>query len=247
MSPLLADLVQGVSAVHGVNAYSAALFLHILLFVYWLGGDLGTFYSSRFIIRSEHSPEARAVAAKIMHGTDLAPRICIVLFLPSGVSLMKAGPLGDEFFAPAWLIALMWAGSLIWLYIAVTDYRGSSPSRFYQVADLWIRYVLVASLLAIAAYTIVVSEPFGVDTNPKWLGAKVAAYALCILMGVLIRRELKPFGPAFGKLMTTGSTPEVEKDIVGSIKRCEPYVFAIYALVLIAAILGVVKPGSTAF
>ena len=73
------------------------------------------------------------------------------------------------------------------------------------------------------------------------------AYALCILCGVLIRRELRPFGPAFGQLMTTGSTPEVEKAILGSIRRCEPYVYAIWVLVFVAAVLGVVKPGSTAF
>lgn len=237
------------SAVHGLNGYSAALFLHILLFVYWLGGDLGVYYSSRYILKSELSPETRAVAAKIMHGIDLAPRICLVLFLPSGVTLMKAGPLGDEFFAPAWLIVLMWVGFLVWLTIAVLDYRGGNTpaGRRYQIADIWIRYVLVTVLLVVAAYTIIASEPFGVDTNPKWLGAKVAAYGLCILMGVLIRRELKPFGPAFGQLMTTGSTPEVEKAIVGSIRRCEPYVYAIWGLVFLAAVLGVVKPGSTAF
>ena len=93
----------------------------------------------------------------------------------------------------------------------------------------------------------IATDPFGVDTNPKWLGAKVAAYALCIFSGVMIRRQLLPFGPAFGKLVTTGSTPEVEKAILGSIRRCEPWVYAIWTLVLLAAALGVVKPGSTAF
>ncbi len=52
-------LTQGVSAVHGVNGYSASLFLHILLFVYWLGGDLGVYYSSRYILKPELSPETR--------------------------------------------------------------------------------------------------------------------------------------------------------------------------------------------
>ncbi len=236
--------------VHGLNGYSAALFLHILLFVYWLGGDLGVFYSSRYILKRELSPETRAVAAKIMHGIDLAPRVCLVLFVPSGVTLMYYGPLGDLFFAPGWVLIPMWIGFLGWLAVAVLDYYrgGDTPQgRRLQVADLSVRYTLVVALLAVSAYTIFASEPFGVDTNPKWLGAKVAAYALCILMGVLIRRELRPFGPAFGALMTTGSTPEVERAIVGSIRRCEPYVFAIWALVVIAAVLGVVKPGSTAF
>ena len=45
----------------------------------------------------------------------------------------------------------------------------------------------------------------------------------------------------------SGSTPEVEKAILGSIRRCEPWVYAIWTLVLVAAFLGVVKPGSTAF
>jgi hypothetical protein len=238
-----------VEGVHGLNGYSLALLLHILLFVYWLGGDLGVFYSSRYILKSDLSPQTRAVAAKIMHGIDLAPRICLVLFLPSGVTLMKTGPLGDQFFAPWWLLGLMWVGFGIWLAVAIADFRGGDTpaGRRYQVADIWVRYVLVAVLLVVSAYTIIVAEPFGVDTNPKWLGAKVLAYGLCILMGVLIRRELKPFGPAFGQLMTTGSTPEVERAIVGSIKRCEPYVFAIWGLVLAAAVLGVIKPGSTAF
>ena len=85
------------------------------------------------------------------------------------------------------------------------------------------------------------------DTNPRWLGAKLAAYALCIFCGVMIRRQLLPFGPAFGRLVTSGSTPEVERDILGSIRRCEPWVYAIWSLVLLAAALGVIKPGSTAF
>ena len=87
-----------VEGVHGLNGYSLAILLHILLFVYWLGGDLGVYYSSRFIIKPELSPETRAVAAKIMVGCDLAPRVSLILFGASGVTLMHYGPLGDEFF-----------------------------------------------------------------------------------------------------------------------------------------------------
>ena len=144
-----------------------------------------------------------------MHGVDLAPRICLILFLPSGVTLMAYGPLGDDFFVRGWLLVGDVGG-----VPGVAVRRGHRlPRRQHpfrrrlQVADLLVRYVLVAVLLAVAAYTILATDPFGVDTNPKWLGAKVAAYALRILCGVLIRRELKPFGPAFGQLVTTGSTP----------------------------------------
>jgi len=236
-------------AVHGFNGHSFAVFLHIVLFAYWLGGDVGVYYASRYILKSDLGPEARAVSTKIMHGVDIAPRVSLVLFLPSGITLMAAGPLGDEFFVKGWLLVLVWVCGLAWLAVSLIDYRGGNTpmARFSQKADLIVRYSLSVGLVAIAIYTMVATDPFGVDTNPKWLGAKVAAYGLCIFCGVMIRRQLVPFGPAFGKLVTAGSTPEVEKAILGSIRRCEPWVYGIWTLVLVAALLGVVKPGSTAF
>lgn len=237
------------AGVHGFNGHSFAVLLHIVLFAYWLGGDVGVYYASRYIIKSEVGPEARAVSTKIMHGVDIAPRVSLVLILPSGITLMAWGPLGDDFFVHGWLLALVWAAGLTWLVVSLIDYRGGDTAiaRFSQKADLLVRYSLSAVLVGFGLYTIFATDPFGVETNPKWLGAKVVAYALCIFCGVMIRRQLVPFGPAFGKLVTAGSTPEVEKAILGSIKRCEPWVYGIWTLVLLAAALGVIKPGSTAF
>lgn len=239
-----------VEAAHGLNGQTVAIILHIVLFVYWLGGDLGVYYSSRFIIKPELQPETRAIAAKIMVGCDMAPRFSLILFGASGLTLMYYGPLGDEFFMTGWMLALAWVGTLVWAGVSLAEARGSGGARathVWHTADLWVRYVLSAVLVGFALYTIIASEPFGVDTNPKWLGGKLLAYGLCIFCGVMIRRALRPFGPAFGALMTTGSTPEVEDGITGSIRRSEPWVYGIWAMVLIAAILGVIKPGSTAF
>ncbi|TIC88027.1 hypothetical protein E8D34_06985 [Nocardioides sp. GY 10113] len=236
-------------AVHGFNGHSVAVLLHVVLFAYWLGGDVGVYYASRYILRSDLGPEARAVSTKIMHGVDIAPRVSLVLFLPSGITLMAWGPLGDEFFVHGWLLALVWVAGLAWLAVSLIDYRGGDTpmARLSQKADLAVRYALSAGLVVAGVYTLAVAEPFGVDTNPKWLGAKVIAYGLCIFSGVMIRRQLLPFGPAFGHLVTSGSTPEVERAILGSIRRCEPWVYSIWTLVLVAAALGVIKPGSTAF
>ena len=40
--------------------------LHVLVFVYWLGGDLGAFYTSRFLIQPDISADRRLMAAKIV-------------------------------------------------------------------------------------------------------------------------------------------------------------------------------------
>ena len=223
--------------------YDVALLLHLLLLTYWLGGDLGVFYSSRFVLRPDLTPAQRTTALKIMSGCDLAPRVCLVLFLPSGVLLMATRPHGASFLH-AWQVAVVWVLCLGWLAIAL---RASlrEHDELARRLDLLIRLAVVAGLLATAAYTIVADQPFGVTTHPRWLGGKVALYAIAILMGVLIRRQLRPFGPAFGQLVTTGSTPQVEAAMRGAIRGSEPFVFAIWLCIAGAAILGVVKPGAT--
>lgn len=236
------------TATHGLDAHSLAVLLHILLMTYWLGGDLGVFYASKFITNPAVPLAGRNVATKVMHVVDMAPRICLVLFLPSGVTLMALDDLGRDIFA-GWPLALVWAAALAWLVLVVVDYR-KTPERFAPLAnrlDFIVRIGLVVGLIAAAIYTLIATEPFGVTTNPKWLAGKVIAYSICILGGLMIRVKLRPFGPAWAQLQTAGSSPEVERAITGSVRGSVPYVMLIWAMVVVAAFLGVVKPGSTAF
>lgn len=231
----------------GFNLHSFAILLHVLLLTYWLGADIGVFYASKFVVNPGISPVGRGIAMKIMHMIDLGPRICLILMLPSGVTLMAANPLGRDLFY-GWPLALTWIGCLIWLGTMLAAFF-RNPAKHAELtakADKIVRLCLSAGLLVVAVYALVVAEPFGAQTNPKWLAGKVAAYSLCIFSGLMIRISLKPFEPAFGALMTTGSTPEVEAAIGGSMRRALPWVYAIWAFVLIAAFLGVVKPGTLA-
>ncbi|MQW76825.1 hypothetical protein GHK92_13160 [Nocardioides sp. dk4132] len=231
----------------GFDLHSFAILLHILLVTYWLGSDLGVFYSSKFVVDPSITPAARATAMKIMHMVDLAPRVCLILMLPSGVTLMAAGDIGRDIFY-GWPLVLAWVGSLAWLAIMLIAFF-KSPAKHADLAyraDWVVRIAITVGLLAAACYALVVDSPFGVDTNPKWLAGKIIAYALCIFCGIMIRVALRPFGPAFGALMTTGSTPEVEAGIGGAMKRAVPWVYSIWVLVLIASFLGVFKPGTLA-
>jgi hypothetical protein len=235
----------GDQVVHGFSMFTVAIILHIVLFVYWLGGDLGVFYSSRFVLRPDLSPETRAIAAKIMMGCDMAPRFSLILFGASGVTLMYYGPMGDESFLNGWLVLLAWVATLVWVFMSLQEalQAGKKSHHFFHTSDLVIRYIASALLVVMGVYTIVATDPFGVETNPKWLGLKVLFYGLSIFCGIMIRRALRPFGPAFGQLMKTGSTPEIEDGVAGSVKRSEPWVFAIWFFVIAAAVLGVIKPG----
>jgi hypothetical protein len=228
-----------------VTAYKAALLLHILLLVYWLGADLGVFYSSRWVLRSCETPAARAVALRIMHFLDFSPRLALVLFLPSGVTLMANDEYGRDTFA-GWPLVLVWAASAAWLVLVYLDYErpGFRHAVLVKRLDLMARFCLVSGLLTIAVYTMLADHPFGAHTNPKWLGAKVALYAIAIGCGIGIRFQLRPFGPAWGELQSTGSTPDVERRLRGAINGAIPWVTVIWACVLGAAALGVFKPGA---
>ncbi len=230
----------------GWTLQNLAIVLHLLLFVYWLGSDIGVFYTSRFVTRPDLSIQARGVAVKIMDVVDMAPRICLVLFLPSGVTLMAASDYGRDIFG-GWPLVAIWVAGLGWLALVIADHR-RRPDRLGTLvhrADLVVRVTLVVGLLAVAGYTVVAERPFGVTTNPNWLAGKVAAYALCIACGVAIRLRLAPFGPAWAEVVAGRSTPDVERRLERSVRGTLPFVYAIWALVVVAAVLGVVKPGST--
>jgi len=230
---------------------SVLILVHLLLLTFWLGADLGTFYSARYVARPDLTPAQRLIALKIMAFVDMGPRICLVLFLPSGVSLIAADPLGKSVDVAGinlrgWPLVLIWLGSLAWLGLVIADHHyGSNPAGVLaRKLDTIIRLIAVPTLIAFGLYAVVVTDPFGVTTNPRWLGAKVALYGCAIGCGVAIRWFLRPFPAGLRELMTTGSTPEVEDAVGGAIRRSMPFVFAIWVLVVVIAFLGVAKPGA---
>ncbi|MFI6866045.1 hypothetical protein [Nocardia sp. NPDC050406] len=224
------------------------ILLHLVLFVFWLGGDLGVFYSSRFVINPNLTPPARATALAIMSGLDLGPKICLVLFLPSGITLMALEPHGASLFGialfPWWSVVGVWIFAAIWLALTVIAHRTHGSIASVKRADLAIRFAVIAAMVVSGVYTFVAAEPFGVTTNPKWLGGKILLYATAIAAGLGIRMTLRPFGPAFATLMSTGPTDEVNTTLRRSVDGCLPYVWAIWGSVLVAALLGVLKPAA---
>lgn len=229
----------------GFNLHSIAILFHIVLMTYWLGSDIGVFYASKFAVDPAVSLKGRSVAMKIFSMVDLAPRVTLILMLPSGVTLMAASDFGRDIFS-GWPLALAWIGGLIWLGIMLAAFF-KAPAKHANLAhkaDWIVRISVTIGLLLVAGYALIVEAPFGVETNPKWLALKVIAYALAIFCGIMIRISLRPFAPAWGKLMETGSTPEVEAAISGSMRRAIPWVYGIWVMVLVAAFFGVFKPGA---
>jgi hypothetical protein len=181
-------------------------FLHVLTFVYWLGADLGVFYSSRFVVNADYTPETRAVALKILAWLDMAPRYALLLTLPVGLQLAHGAELSA--IGGGWLL-LAWLGSAAWISLVITIHRreGTAAGRRLGQIDLGLRFVLIAGLVVAAVLSFTGGAPFAAD----WLALKALLFALAVTMGVGIRVTFAPFGPAFARLMTEGSSAEVEE------------------------------------
>ncbi len=210
--------------------------IHVLVFVYWMGGDLGAFYSSRFLTQPNVSADRRLMAAKIVGDVDMAPRTALILALPTGMLLAQSKGWIDL----GWPIVLaIAAASVLWLTLAWhLHLQHGSPSDGAKRIDLTIRWGLVLVLSAWALASLI-----GYISLPLFLALKLLALVGSILLGLYIRVVLKPLGPALMGL--AGPNAETaEAELAQTLKRARPLVMGIWALLVIAAFLGLWTPTS---
>ncbi|GIL40220.1 hypothetical protein [Roseiterribacter gracilis] len=212
--------------------------VHVLLLVYWLGGDLGVFYCAGFLIKPELPVATRLTVMKILHFLDQAPRICLVLILPVGTTLgLRAGYLRFDpiLLLPLWIFAAVW----LWMVLVLATKARTKLGRYVAKLDLAMRFVVITALLFVALRSLAGDGP---ATGSNWLAAKLIVYALLIVNGLMIRLTFRPFGPAFGALIQTGSSPDVEATLRRTVHRVRPVVLTLWCLLLVEAYLGLAKP-----
>ena len=216
-----------------MTTYLTLKLLHLLAFVYWLGGDLGTFFASRFVVDPKLSPAQRHTALKIMLGCDQGPKLCMPLIFAIGYSMSTQL---SFIVAPAmlevavWLVCLAWFANVNWLYFTQNVAAKAKVSQF----DLWFRVAVVTGLVILGLLSLTGENLI----KAPWLAVKVLIFAALVACGIYIRIQLKPFVAAFGQLMTKGSSPEVETGLSGSLKRVRPAVYLIWIGLILNAALG---------
>lgn len=209
--------------------------LHLLIPIYWLGGDLGAFYGSRFMVDPARSVPERLMALKILNNIDMAPRTTLILAFPTGFGLAVAKGWID---VPAVAAFAAWGLGLAWLALAWAVHLKHGPAGAgYKRIDMAVRYVVLAGLIGsgVAGLT-------GVVTLPLFISLKLLALAVCISIGLLVRRQLVPLFPAIIALREDGPTPEGDRTIAGVIAITQPTVMMLWIVVLIACLLGIATP-----
>ncbi|WP_324699582.1 hypothetical protein [Novosphingobium sp. RL4] len=209
--------------------------LHILIPVYWLGGDLGAFYGSRFMVDPKRSVAERMMALKILNNIDMAPRTTLILAFPTGFGLAVAKGWLD--LSASWAILAGVLG-LAWLALAWAVHLKHGPQgQAFKRFDILVRYIVLAGLAAA-----VILGLSGQIALPLFITLKMLALGACITLGLVVRRQLVPLFPAIVQMRESGPTPETDRVIAAVNGRARISVLTIWVLVLIACFLGIATP-----
>ena len=212
--------------------YETWKLVHILLFVYWLGADLGVLLLAKRVKDASLDLEQRLLLLEMATLIDLLPRLCFAAMLPVGLEMANRTGLMET---PVLLRVAVWVLAIAWiaLIIAMTRNEGNAKLAFIQRMGLFVvsAVLIVAGVMAL-----------GSTDATGWLAAKLVIYGIICLAAVGIDWSFQPLVPALARLASEGSSPDVEQAITASIDRTVIYVYVLYGALVIAAILGVLKP-----
>jgi hypothetical protein len=220
-----------------ISALDLWKFFHILLFVYWLGADLGVFLLARAARRSDLTYDQRLLALRMALVIDNTPRIAFALMFPAGMELsaaMGAIDLTMPVRLVAWTISAAWVGSVL----GATRYEGQPLGTKFHQFGVALKSVLLVTIVGIGASSVLGHGPFPYG----WLGWKVLLFGCIFACGIMIDREFRPMIPAFARLSKEGSKPDIEQAITGAVNGAIRWVLTLYALVLAIAFLGTARP-----
>ncbi|HEB28977.1 MAG TPA: hypothetical protein ENI05_14695 [Porticoccus sp.] len=208
-------------------------YAHVIAFVYWLGGDLGTFFGSKYVAKPELSPQTRAIALKIMLACDQGPKIAMPLIFPFG--LQMASQLGvvnisASLLIAIWLIAAVWVVNVRYMYTTDNQAAKAKVGQF----DWWLRVVVIAAIVIYAVMGLLDNSLI----SAPWLAYKMLIFAALVFFGMMIRKNLVPFIVEFGKMMRNGASDEGNAVIEAALHRVHPWVYGIWFGLFLNAAIG---------
>ena len=216
--------------------YEIWKFLHICMFVFWLGTDVGVMLCSKKSTDPNLGVEARFQMLEMALKIELLPRVMWVMALPFGVQLSKTMGYIDP---SSITLTMMWLFTLSWLVINVGGAANLNEPWGQQLSK--INRFIVASL-GVGLIIVAVSSFMGYGPyEANSVALKVGLYGLVNLTILGIEIAFFPLGLAYERLATEGSSPEIESSISGGMDLTLRWVHATYILIFITAFIGATK------
>lgn len=213
-------------------------FVHLLLFVFWLGADVGVWLSMWFIRDARPSFGTRVTLIQLAFLIDLAPRFAFALMIPVGAELARgvgALPASAALRVTAWLIGLGWC----LLHALVLLRKGTALAAALRRVNVAFEAAMGLGLVAVALFAL--TGIASVSHMPDWFALKLLLFGAVFLVVLGIDTRFQPFT----MLLATapqGPTPAQEAQIRRATNQTLVWALLLYALILAIAWLGKLKP-----
>jgi len=220
-------------------AYPTLVYVHLLLFVLWLGADVGVFLlGQHFRKRHVYSLDQRLALLKLLVIVDMTPRTAWALMVPLSLTVADMGGWWD---APATLLIAAWAIAGVWLYLIWDAHWHDQTPRAARDRriEFWLKLVIMTGYLGLGLSSVATGAPIALG----WLAWKALLFGLIFAAAIMIDVAFKPVGPLLGRLIAQGSSDETELPLLRVMNRTRYWVWCVYALLVATSWLGVVKPG----
>ncbi|UCE31765.1 MAG: hypothetical protein JSW68_02115 [Burkholderiales bacterium] len=220
-----------------IELYDVLVFLHVLLFGYWLGADLGVFFCDSQLTREDLSLEERLRVREIRRKVDMAPRTCAPLILPIGFTI--AVTRGSEVTGP-WLW-LVWLLSLAWLAMLWLERMsiGTARERAMNRANRLIWFAVAFAMLALGAYALATGSP----VQEGWLALKILLYGVMVLCATWILRAADHWAEIFAMVRAGGEQRiEGERRMKRNRINAGSAAGTLWLVVILIGFIGTTKP-----
>jgi hypothetical protein len=219
-----------------MDSHAIWAYLHILLFVYWLGADVGLWLAMGFVKDPRLSFETRSTLIRLAFYIDLFPRITFALILPVGVQLARdldLYPIGDWMLAAAWITGIAWSV----LHLALVAFKGRPVTRVLIRANKVYEALAGAFFTGIGAWSLATGAPL----DAGWFALKLLLFGLIFWVILGIDTVFQPFTTLL-RMGPHGSTPAQEAVVTRLTNRTMAWAVLMYLLIAAVAFLGRVKP-----
>lgn len=219
-------------------AYPLLVFAHLMLFVLWLGGDVGVYtLGQHFRKRGVYSLEQRLALLKLLIEIDMVPRTAWALMVPISLCVVA---MGGYWAVPVWLLVLAWmvGGAWIWFLWDAHAHDQSARAARDQRIEFGLKIALALFYLGLGTVSLAAGAPLAA----RWLALKALTFGVIFAFATMIDVAYKPVGPQLGRLIREGSSDATELPLLATMNRTRLWVWLVYLLLLITAYLGLAKP-----
>ncbi len=218
--------------------YRSLVYVHLLMFVLWLGADVGVFLlGQHFRKRTVYTLDQRIALLKLLVIVDLTPRVAWALMVPLSLTVSLMGGWWDVWPAMVWI---SWGLAALWLWLVFDAHKHDMTPRAARDRkwEGWLRYLLCAAYLFLGLESVLTGHPIALG----WLAWKALLFGLIFAAAIMIDVSFKPVGAQLGTLLAKGSSDETELPLLATMNRTRIWVWCVYGLLLATSWLGVVKP-----